>query len=172
MATDINIANNGNRLLVISTIVFIIAILSVVGTYFYINKLVKTETELSSTKTDLETSISNLKKEDAVEVYNLVKINSSLIERKEKESNIRNIVSNIKGIAEKYAIAFGEFRYTSGNVSLISAAQVDDTKSAYSKVTEFIADFRKENSEIFTLAYITDFAGQEVIKFNVNFKLK
>lgn len=172
MSTDINISTWANRLFTTWIIVFVISIWLFIFTSFYSNSLENKQLTLIETKKDLEQSISDLKKEKIVEVYNLVKINSSLIEKKEFQSNIRNIISNIKSLSEKYSIVFANFNYNKWNTSLFAAAQSDVDKTAYSKVSTFIWDFRSENTEIFTMPYVWEFSWQNLIKFNVNLNLK
>lgn len=158
------------------TITLVLLIFSVFITwsiYFYnyltSNSIVNLKNWIEVSKT----AIDNLKKNDRVQTYNLLELNSNNIAMLDKKSNIVEYIEHFKSIKAKYFLDFAWFNYSDLKITT-NVTSEKDNYPAYVKVANFIEKYRldADKDAKFKLPFINTITGQDEIKFSVNFEVK
>lgn len=141
--------------------------------FIYNNYLDKKNSDIDSRIQKIETNISEIEKDPTVELYSLLQINSWLIAELEKRNKVTDYINHLYIIWNVYWMEFSWFSYADWKIS--STATVESTQDdwiAYTKITEFIDDYRTSDNAIFDLNFIESFEWMDTMRFNVNFDLK
>lgn len=157
----------------ITLVLLIISIFITWSIYFY-NYL--TSNSIVNLKNWIEASknaIADLKKNDRVQTYNLLELNSKNIAMLDKKSNVVEYIEHFKSIKAKYFLDFNWFSYSDLKITT-NVTSEKDSYPAYVKVANFIERYRLdgEKDAKFKLPFINSITGQDEIKFSVNFEVK
>lgn len=166
-------ANRYSKALYFSIALFCVVLIITLWFFFYNMKLNSKIEKLSSDINDVSNSLSELKSNDKVELYTLLKSNMNFLSEYEKLSKIPVFIENLKGLSRDYNITFSDFSYSDSLVSSICSIENTDISLASDRLNNFLWDFRDENNKnIFSLNFISEFKWQDTITFTPEFKIK
>lgn len=170
---DSKAENKYPKTLSFSILLFALVIVLTIWLYFYNLSLEKKVENIRTDISTLEQDIKKINEDDKVILYTLLKNSSIFLEQYKKLSNVTEFISNIKWLSKNYNLAFEWFSYSNSSINTTCVAKNDEISLASEKLKKFIWDFRnKENSNIFSLWFVTNFVWQTEVKFTPEFKVR
>lgn len=129
-----------------------------------------------------KTNVSELKKDEKLQVYTIIEDNKNILDEMTKRSKITTYINAIEKIWIKMWIVFGDFNLSNGEISIEGTAKTkslimtnneDASESlAYTKVKDFIKNYREDEKALFNLGFINSFNWSDTIRFSMVFTIK
>lgn len=185
---------SSNRGVYFSIFLLLVIIFSTIWFYYQNTNILEENTKYLKEKIiEQEKDLENLKKNNNLKVFSLLKSNMSNFRIKEKYSNIPVLINKIEDLWKEYDINFKTFSYSNWKINLKAESRqrsIDDNPSE--KIVKFIWDFRTkieydnsfENSDKkakekiiepkikdFNLDFIKTFSWESKIDFNMILKI-
>lgn len=153
--------------------IFIFVLFLTIWIYIYnIFFLQKKIDNLNTEKEELLTKISDIRSDDRVVLYSLIKQNKDYLDKKFYLSKIDVFINTLKEIWNKYYIDFNSFSYSNWKISTNALVLSDNIKKSYDKIYDMMVFLKSSEEHIFELDFVNSFLWNDDITFNVNFNLK
>lgn len=173
METQDNIVSYNKKWKNIYNIIFFVFVLlitiSLVSYNYFLNK------DIAAINNQIElrqTSITNINKDENINLYNLINVNRKILEKLEKRSQVITFIEHLNKVKNDYRMDLKGFSYSDWILSS-SVTIINNTDAfAYNLAETFISSYRKNEKNIFELWFINSIKWNDNIKFNVEFKLK
>lgn len=150
---------------------FIVVLISTASLYFYKSSLEWSLNDVNSEISNLNKSISDLKTDKALQVYNLYNLNKTTIDNEFKKSNVNVYVNYLRLTASKYGLQFNWFNYDTKKLST-TLTSTTDTNLGYLKLIKFIADYRTTTNDLVDLEFMNSISGSDKITSSLVFDVK
>lgn len=150
---------------------FLLVLIITASSYFYKSTLESSINDINSQISNVEKSMTDLKSDKKLQVYNLYNLNKQRIDDDIKKSNINVYVNYLRLTASKYGLKFTWFNYDTKKLST-SLSSTTDTNLSYLKLVKFIRDYRTTTNDLVNLGFISSINGSDKITTNVVFDLK
>lgn len=152
-------------------LVFVLIITIVL--FFYNTHLKKENSQILSRISKIESTIDKIEKNPEVQVYSLLDMNSSFINKLEKRNDIIGHIKHLNYIQNKYWLDFDWFSYSNWKITTTAKSEsTTDNWIAYTKTVSFIKNYRESKDAKFDLEFINSFDWMNTIKYNISFGLK
>lgn len=165
------IEKKGDFLFRFSVGLFVLVLIVTASTYFYKSTLESSINDINSQISNVEKSMTDLKSDKKLQVYNLYNLNKQRIDNDIKKSNVNVYVNYLRLTASKYGLEFTWFNYDTKKLST-SLSSTTDTNLSYLKLVKFIRDYRTTTNDLVNLGFISSINGSDKITTNVVFDLK
>ena len=165
---------SSNAYLIISGIIFAFSILATIFLYASNSSIDSNITETNSKIKEFTQTITDLKNNNQISAYNIIKDALPSIEKSINESKIQNYVAEVTRVSRKYKIDFNWFSYANKNISTSALAASINNTDAVQKISDFIKDYRVQNDKnIFALNPVSAINWDSLQRtFQVNFTVK
>lgn len=150
---------------------FILVVITTASLYFYKLNIESSLENVNNQISNTEKSISDLKNDKILQIYNLYTMNKTKIDNDLKKSNINSYVNYLRLTASKYGLQFSGFNYDTKKLST-SLASTTDTNLGYLKLVKFIRDYRTTTNDLVDLGFISSINGSDKITTNIVFDIK
>jgi hypothetical protein len=130
----------------------VVVLIATASLYFYKMNIESSITDINNQISSTDKSISDLKNDKILQVYNLYTMNKTKIDNDLKKSNINSYVNYLRLTASKYGLQFSGFNYDTKKIST-TLSSTTDTNLGYLKLVKFIRDYRTvpNNSDLVDL---------------------
>lgn len=161
----------GDFLFRFSVWLFIVILISTASLYLYKLGLESSLNNTNSEISNIDKSISDLKTDKSLQVYNLYNLNKTVIDNEFKKSNV-NVYINYLGLtASKYGLKFDGFNYDTKKIST-TLTSTTDTNLWYLKLIKFIGDYRTTTNNLVDLEFVNSINGSDKISTALVFDVK
>jgi hypothetical protein len=104
---DINLINKKSRSNYWSSIVFlIVVIITTIILHIYNNSIYRDIGKIKMNIDSIDSSISEVEKDNNLQIYSLLNINKDFIKESEKMNKVTNYLNHMNDISKKYNISF------------------------------------------------------------------
>lgn len=152
--------------------VFLVVIFLTAWIFWYDYYLQNKVSLVESQTQDIASQIETQSKDWYYLIYMQTKENKAILDEYAYNSQIPEFITNLKSLSTQYNIFFEWFAYSNWKISTKATAINDSLNQASVKTKNFIEFFRKANTHIFSLWFVSSFDGQDKINFNVDFNVK
>ncbi|MDD2487596.1 MAG: hypothetical protein PHS92_04480 [Candidatus Gracilibacteria bacterium] len=165
---------SSNAYFIASIIIFAFSILATV--FLYLSN-VSTDGKISETNSkisEFRQTIDDLKNNNQIVAYNIIKDALPNIEKSINESKVQNYVNELAKISRKYKIDYSGFSYSNKKITTSAISAGGNNIDGIQKVSEFIKDYRTTpNNNIFTLDPVSSITGNSAQRsFQINLTVK
>lgn len=136
---------------------------------FYLEKKINS---LELEKNEIVKNIENIKLDEKVVLYSMIKNNSAYLEKKHYLSRIDMFINTLKELWNTYNIKFRGFYYSNWRIQTKAQSSTDGVNKSFEKIYSFVSYLRDSKDHIFSLSFIDSFQWQDTITFNTVFNLK
>lgn len=169
-ATKFKYSNKGQKFAII-LLIFVVIITVLLWVYNHV--LSSKIDDMSTTIEEHKTTITALKKEKEVYVYNLMTLHGKSLDMLDKRSNISEYILHLQEISGQYNVDFRGFNLSNWNITTKAQFNTNDTGVSYNKAVRFIWDYRKSDSALFDLNFVSSIESTDLdVKIPVEFSLK
>lgn len=139
--------------------------------YLYNQEVYKDINEIEVKIKEVELLINNIKKDERLQVYNLIEKNNKSIEKLKYISQVPTFIKHFKFLWRKYKMKLKTFNYSGGkiNTEVLFTNKRDLT---YLRVVNFIKNYRESSDALFELNFINSVRWNEAMKFSIWLELK
>ena len=170
---EVNVINKKTNSGYKSSIVFLaIVIITTVGLSIYNNFLVSEIKKIQKSITSIESNITEVEKDKNLQIYSLLELNKWVIDSYKVMNNVTKYINHMDVIEDKYQLKFSWFKLSEWKISTSIKTMSDDNWIAYMKTKDFIKNYRNDPNSLFDLDFIKSFEWMDIMKFNVDFKIK
>lgn len=108
-----------------------------------------------------------------LQVSHLLKTNSAIIEKLEKQSKIVVYINHLRQISSTYNIGITGFEYSGETlwVNVTSTTQTGKAR-AYQNIVEFLREYEVSKTALFRMDRIASISWHDSLRFAVNFLIK
>lgn len=174
MAIDASFYTKKRSTSVILSVGFLILVVVATGALYWYNMyLARAVEEKQNTVKHYEASISELKEDKNIQIYDLVKMNQVALKALSERSNMKKHILYLKQLGSQFQIQFEWFVYSDGTISTQwKIATTENGDRAYAKFVNFLSKYRQEESRKFDILFVNSISGHDNMQIDFKFKLK
>lgn len=173
---DEKLVNSKKDKTVIFAMIFLVFVIILTIWLFVVNFFYqKSIDKISAENENISKAIENFKSKKELQLYSLISSYKWELSEKEKNSQILTFLEHLDEIEKKYEVNFSWFNLDSGEIKTevtVRKLWIKWEKEAYSKVKNFIENYRDDKDALFDVKFINSFEWMDEIKFNLSLKIK
>lgn len=156
------------------SIIFFLFVILITWTLFGTNKYMESMIQKEQRKVDdYKQSIKDLESQEEIQVYSLVSTNQKVLDLMDKRSQITQYIIALDKVARDYGLIVKGFNYSNGELRTKVGIKSDDEYGvSYTKLVNFIDQYRKEEEAMFDLGFVSSVLGNETLQFDMNLTVK
>lgn len=140
--------------------------------YYYSYTQNNTLQTYKTTLTQVEKSISEIQKDEKIQIYSIYAENKDVFRQLAEWSKIPSMINHLKRVFSIQWVNYSWFSYRDGKATTELSLETNDSWYAYEKLTKFLKNYRGNEEALFTIGQISSFSWYDRINFSAELTLK